>query len=132
MEDIGLPKKSKGEKDWPGKVRRWWRSRSVNTKHWRCVKCLENKLVSKGWECEGCGVTCEQDRIALRDALKRKEQSLPTTKSFKCRTCSDTGLVANEGWKSSCPTCALSTQETFGEFEAAMLDDVMYDQDDRR
>ncbi|KAI1389513.1 uncharacterized protein F4822DRAFT_427862 [Hypoxylon trugodes] len=45
----------------------WWKSRNVDTKWWRCAKCLNRiPIDSKGFECSKCKTTCETERRKLR------------------------------------------------------------------
>ncbi|KAI1408401.1 hypothetical protein F5Y13DRAFT_108756 [Hypoxylon sp. FL1857] len=45
----------------------WWKSRNVDSRWWRCAKCLSRiPIDNKGFECAKCKTTCEPERRKLR------------------------------------------------------------------
>ncbi|KAI1773523.1 hypothetical protein F4818DRAFT_112348 [Hypoxylon cercidicola] len=47
--------------------KKWWKSRNVDDRWWRCAKCLSRILIdSKGFECAKCKIQCEPERQKLR------------------------------------------------------------------
>ncbi|KAI1372011.1 hypothetical protein F4677DRAFT_277168 [Hypoxylon crocopeplum] len=45
----------------------WWNTRKVDSKWFRCTKCLSRiPIDSKGWECAKCKTACEPERRNLR------------------------------------------------------------------
>lgn len=83
-EDIGAFKGEKAaktsaeKKKWAKEQSKWLSERNIYREHWRCARCLVKKIVAKdGWECKGCRIPCEQERIDARDKLP------PPTKHFK-------------------------------------------------
>lgn len=62
----------KGEKQ----IKAWLMSsgRQTNSSWWRCGKCLKRNKTS-GWKCENCGVSCESERVEVRNKNALKEES---------------------------------------------------------
>ncbi|KAI2627442.1 hypothetical protein GGS26DRAFT_592470 [Hypomontagnella submonticulosa] len=46
---------------------KWWETRNVDKRWWRCAKCLSRiSIETKGFECSKCKTTCEPERRKLR------------------------------------------------------------------
>lgn len=48
-------------------TKEWWKNRNVDSKWWRCAKCLSRiSIDSNGFECAKCKTACEPERQRLR------------------------------------------------------------------
>lgn len=71
-----LPQRRHRE-EWEAAQTAWLAERKVSFSWWRCFRCLERKQVREdGWECLDCKVSCEQERIDLRER-KESQRKIP-------------------------------------------------------
>jgi hypothetical protein len=104
--------------------------RNISPKNWRCPKCLVKNLVAiVGWECSGCHVPCEEDRIRAREkgalekgltaedassAIMEEATHYTVPNIYNCATCYDIGWVGNGfGEWIPCTSCQSSADSSY-------------------
>jgi len=134
-EDIGCLKGEKSTKDkdtrtWQETQKKWLAERNISPKNWRCPKCLVKNFVAiVGWECSGCRIPCEEDRIRARDkvalekgltaedasgAIMEEATHYTVPNTYNCATCNDIGWVGNGfGEWIPCTSCQSSAGSSF-------------------